>query len=335
MKTVLGSLTRITDFAEKPPEIRELPRGSWARGDYVIVEMLGDGPASYEVETPSGEMVEMFPGDRLVGALGTRAATLEVVGDWREISEDLEMQTLTSAGVLGVCTSAALQSVPLANVRYLGHACRDGERCTMKSFVTPAEPVPLEVPVILVIGTSMDSGKTIAAVAMVRELVAMGKHVAGAKVTGVGRLRDILAMARAGASPVMDFVDVGLPSTVVPTDEYRASLDLLCAKIASSRPDVVIIEAGASPLEPYCGDVAMKMLNHRVRATVLCASDPYAVLGVTKAFGRKPDLVAGRATSTEAGISLIHKLTGARALNVIDHTTGPELAEFLARKLGF
>jgi hypothetical protein len=350
MKTVLGSLTRITDFEQRPPEIRELPRRSWARGDYLMVEMLEDGPESYEVETTSGEPEPIFPGDRLIGALGTRAATLEVVGDWREISEDLEMQTLTAAGVLGVCTSAALQSAVLANVRYVGHAFRDGERCTMKSFVTPVEPGsggsspgptgPTgsgsgPAPVILVIGTSMDSGKTIAAVAMIRELVAMGKRVTGAKVTGVGRYRDILAMERAGASPVMDFVDVGLPSTVVPPSEYRESLDLLCSKLAAGAPDVVIVEAGASPLEPYCGEVAMKVLSHRVKATVLCASDPYAVLGVTKAFGRKPDLVAGRATSTEAGIDLIDKLVGAPALNLIDRSTGPELSEFLSSRLGY
>ncbi len=329
MKTVLGSLARITDFDVNPPETRRLPRDQWARGDYLLVEMLKDGPGSYTVETTDGRPAEIFPGDRLIGALGTRAATLEVVGDWREISEDLEMQTLTAAGVLGVCTSAALQSSVLANVRYVGHAFRGEQRCTMKGFVEPVEPARLEAPVILVIGTSMDSGKTIAAVSMVRELVSMGKRVAGAKVTGVGRLRDILAMEAAGAFPVMDFVDVGLPSTVVPAEEYKASLKQLCAKLSASRPDVVIIEAGASPLEPYCGDVAMKVLNHQVKATVLCASDPYAVLDVTEAFERKPDLVAGRATSTEAGISLIDRLVGVPALNVIDHTTGPALARFL------
>lgn len=328
-KTVLGSLTRIADFDSQPPEVRRLPRERWARGDYLMVEMIDDGPVSYTVEAADGSSVEMYPGDRLIGALGTRAATLEVVGDWREISDDLEMQTLTAAGVLGVCTSAALQSAVLANVRYLGHCFRGEQRCTMKSFVETTEVSPLEAPVIIVIGTSMDSGKTVAAVAMIRELVAMGKRVAGAKVTGVGRLRDILAMEAAGASPIMDFVDVGLPSTVVPPDEYETSLKLLCAKLAASEPDVVIIEAGASPLEPYCGDVAMKVLNHRVEATVLCASDPYAVLGVTKAFDRKPDLVAGRATSTEAGVRLIEKLVGVPALNVIDRSTGPQLAEHL------
>lgn len=329
----LPSLTRITDFDLRPPEAVPLPRERWSRGDYLVVEMLEDGPPSYSVETVDGSMAEMFPGDRMVGALGTRAATLEVVGDWREITDDLEMQTLTAAGVLGVCTSAALQSPELANVRYVGHAFRDGGRSRMKDFVTPSGSGSLDAPVILIIGTSMDSGKTVAAVAAVRELVATGRRVAGAKVTGVGRLRDILAMQKVGAEPIMDFVDVGLPSTVVPPDEYEHSLELLCSKISASQPDVVVVEAGASPLEPYCGDVAMKVLEKNIAMTVLCASDPYAVLGVMKAFGIKPDLVSGRSTSTEAGVRLIEKMTGVRALNVIDRTTGPELAALLAEKL--
>jgi hypothetical protein len=334
-KTILGSLTRITDFDIDAPEVRALPREEWSRGDYVVVEMLEQGPASYLVETADGSSVPMFPGDRLIGALGTRAATLEVVGDWREVGSDLKMQTLTSAGVLGVCTSAALQSPELANVGYVGHASRRGEPCRMKDFVEPEATRRLEAPVILIIGTSMDSGKTVAAVALVRELVGMGKRVAGAKVTGVGRLRDILAMQDAGADPVMDFVDVGLPSTVVPRDEYEPCLELLRSKLAAAEPDVVVIEAGASPLEPYCGDVAMRVLHDQVVMTVLCASDPYAVFGVTQAFGMKPDLVSGRATSTEAGIRLIEKLVGVPALNVVNPGTGPELAAFVNEQLGF
>jgi hypothetical protein len=334
-KTILGSLTRITDFEIHPPEVRPLPREEWKRGDYLIVEMLKHGPESYLVETAGISSVPMYPGDRLIGALGTRAATLEVVGDWREVGSDLRMQTLTSAGVLGVCTSAALQSPELANVGYVGHAFRDGEPCRMKDYVEPGEPRILDAPVILIIGTSMDSGKTVTAVALVRELVAMGKRVAGAKVTGVGRLRDILAMKGAGADPIIDFVDVGLPSTVVPPEEYERCLELMCSKLAAAEPDVVVIEAGASPLEPYCGDVAMRILEDKVGMTVLCASDPYAVLGVTEAFGMKPELVSGRATSTEAGIRLIDKLVGVPALNVINPDTGPELAEFVKKQLGF
>ncbi|MBK5109868.1 MAG: hypothetical protein JJE10_00715 [Thermoleophilia bacterium] len=332
-RTVLGSVTRITDFDRWHPEMEPRPLETWARGDYVVVEMLGDGPDSYSVETADGSAEELCPGDRLIGALGTRAATLELVGDWREVGEDLRMQTLTSAGVLGVCTSAAWHSAQMANVRYLGHAVRGGRVCSMKGFVTPTDPCELEAPVILIIGSSMDAGKTIAAVAMIRELVEMGKRVAGAKVTGVGRLRDTLAMQEAGAYVIADFVDVGLPSTVVPPEEYEQALRLLISKLAATGPDILVVEAGASPLEPYRGDVAMRVLAENVAITVLCASDPYAVMGVIDAFEMKPDLVSGRSTATEAGVRLIDRLVGIPALNMIERDSGPEVAEFLRENL--
>ena len=43
----------------------------------------------------------MVRGDLIVGALGRRAATLEGVGDWRAVDEELELEALTSAGLLG------------------------------------------------------------------------------------------------------------------------------------------------------------------------------------------------------------------------------------------
>jgi hypothetical protein len=291
-------------------------------------------PASYRIEVPTGEYEEVGPGDRIIGALGRRTATLELVGDWRAVTDELLMHTLTSACVLGRCTSAAHPPPAMAEVRYLGHATLGGEPVTMPGSVAAVPERALEAPVVLIIGTSMDAGKTVSARAIVRELVAMGKRAAGAKLTGVGRFRDILAMRDAGAAFIADFVDVGLPSTVVPPAEYEPALARLLSMIAAAEPDVVVAEAGASPLEPYNGDVAVRMLDGKVRATVLCASDPYAVVGVMGAFEARPDLIAGRAASTEAAVELVRKLAGVPALNVLDPASGPKLAEFLRERLG-
>lgn len=203
----------------------------------------------------------------------------------------------------------------------------------MRDCVEPTPPRALTTPVVLIIGTSMDAGKTVAAAAIIRELKRMGKRVAGAKLTGVGRYRDILAMEQAGADTVLDFVDAGLPSTVVPADEYRAVLQVLCSKLAAAEADVVVAEAGASPLEPYNGELAVGMLSEQVCATVLCASDPYAVVGVISAFGWRPDLVSGRATSTSAGVALVEKLVGIRALNMFDADVSAKLHPFLSEHL--
>ena len=42
----------------------------------------------------------VLSGGVIVGALGTRAATLQIVGDWRDIGPDLEMESLSMAGVI-------------------------------------------------------------------------------------------------------------------------------------------------------------------------------------------------------------------------------------------
>ena len=166
-----------------------------------------------------------------------------------------------------------------------------------------------------------------------RQLRKAGLKAIGAKLAGAGRYRDILSMQDAGAEHVFDFVDAGLPSTVLPPSEYRKLLRNLLSRIAAEDADVLVAEVGASPLEPYNGATAIEELGSNIRCTILSASDPYAVTGVTKAFGNRPDLVTGLATSTQAGIELIEKLSGIEALNVLDRDSHSRLAAILEDKL--
>lgn len=51
--------------------------------------------------------------------------------------------------------------------------------------------------------------------------------------------------------------------------------------------------------------------------TILCTSEPYAVLGLENAFEMlDPDLVTGVATNTAAGISLLNQLTDRLVFNI-------------------
>lgn len=69
--------------------------------------------------------------------------------------------------------------------------------------------------------------------------------------------------------------------------------------------------------------------------TVLCASDPYAVLGVQRAFRMlKPDLVTGIATNTAAGVALLEQLTDLPAFNIRDKETHSRLDSMLKDRLG-
>lgn len=332
-KAFFTTVTRIADVEAKKFDVKLLPRSEWATGDYVMCEVRGRPGPLYQIERPSGRACQVFDGDFVVGAFGTRAATLEGVGGWRDIGDDGALHALTSAGLFGKATSVSPLLPPLMSLQYCGHLMRK-EKLTMQGFCPAVDPVPLNIPVILLIGTSMSSGKTTSGRVIVHELAQLGLKVAAAKLTGAARFRDMLSWKDAGAAHVFDFVDVGLPSTVCPPKEFEGFLTQLLSRIVTTRPDVLVAEAGASPLEPYNGSVAMEMIDDNVRMMVLCASDPYAVMGVQYAFGRKPDLVCGPAANTEAAIELVGKLCGLPALNLLRRRARPTLQKMLKDHVG-
>lgn len=327
-----SSLTRITDLKDHKFSSESVPKERWRTGDYVVGEVVQAGGLK-EIELASGRMATFVESDLVVGALGKRAATLEAVGDWRAVGDDLRFEALTAACVFGKCTAKNILIPPLASLHYRGHVTVGGELKNMRDYVQPQPSVAATTPVILILGTSMDAGKTTTARVVIQLLRARGLRVGGVKFTGIGRYRDILAMSDAGADAICDFVDAGLPSTSCPSSEFEASIEYLLARIAACGIDVIVAEAGASPLEPYNGDVVVERLRNLTRCTILCASDPYAVIGITSTFDIRPNLIAGRATSTSAAVDLTERLCGVRAINVLEPSNWPQLDRTLADAL--
>ena len=330
-----SSVTRCSNLWIEPFVTRKLEREHWETGDFVVGRISGERNRLYRCETKTGRMTDMVRGDLLVGALGRRAATLEGVGDWRAVGDDLKLDALTSAGLLGRSTSMSPRFPTPMRMRYEGHVMRNGAKVAMKDFVIPAAPRTLDIPVILLIGTSMSSGKTTAGRLIIRALKYMGIDVAAAKLTGSARYRDILQFRDAGARFVVDFVDAGLPSTVCQEDRYKIAFDLMISKVAACEAQVLVAESGASPLEPYNGATVVRNLADRACFTVLCASDPYAVLGVQTAYGPglKASIVSGPAANTQAAVDLVRDLCGLDALNLLDRRNYPGLSRRLARAL--
>lgn len=312
------SLTRISNLRTVPFQIEPQRREDWQTGDYVVGIVSTRPSPQSRVELSTGRTIEVMEGSLIIGALGKRYATLEAVGDWRQIEKDLEMDALGGGGMFGKLTSKSPFLPPLLSLNYQGHVMIEGRKTNMADYVPPKPESTYRLPTILIIGTSMSAGKTTTARTVISQLKGLGWRVVGAKLTGSGRFRDILGMRDAGADYIYDFVDVGLPSTVIPEEAYRQKLDHLLRLIGTVDADVGVMEIGSSPLEPYNGDVAIEAIAEWVRFTILCASDPYAVVGVVSAYGKKPDLVAGIATNTEAGIELVERLSGIKALNLME-----------------
>lgn len=330
---VYGSLARIADFGNSNFDVVPLDRSQWATGDYVEGEVTGVPTLLYRIEDRMGHMVKVEPGDWVVGALGDRAATLEGVGGWHDIGDDGLMHALTAAGLMGRYTSISTMIPEPLVLKYRGHLCREGRKVCMSDFAMRADSHEFSTPTLLLVGTSMSAGKTTTGRRVCKELDRAGLNVIGAKLTGAGRYRDILSYLKTGASEIYDFVDVGLPSTVVPEADFRKAIRPLLNHINDRQPDLLVAEAGASPLEPYNGAALMDELGDNIVCTILCASDPYAVVGVQKAFGLTPDLVTGPATTTSAAVELVRKLSGLHGINIIDPGTKLEFRRFLREQL--
>ncbi len=328
-----GSLARIADFEHSNFEVTKLDRSAWATGDYVEGEVVGTPTKFYRIEDRTGHMIRVEPGDWVVGALGERAATLEGVGGWADITGDGHMHALTSAALMGRYTSFSTLLPDPMSLIYRGHLCRNGEKVCMRQFAMRSETHAFNVPTLLLFGSSMSAGKTTTGRRVCKELDRTGMYIIGAKLTGAGRYRDILSYLKNGAREIYDFVDVGLPSTVVPEQDFREAIRPLLNHINERKPDLLVVEAGASPLELYNGEALFDELGDNIVCTILCASDPYAVVGVQQAFGVTPDLVTGPATTTSAAVDLVRKLTGLQGINILDPAMKQPFREFLFNKL--
>lgn len=333
-KYFFSSLTRISNLRDVPFAVQPAPREKWRTGDYVVGEVLEPPGVLTRIELSTGRTTEVMEGSFIIGAFARREATLETNGDWRLIGEDLRMEALGGGGTMGKLTSKSPYLPAPLSLEYKGHVLVEGRRVNMQDFAPAVKEQPFTRPVILVVGTSMSAGKTTVARIVIRELKEMGVRVTGVKLTGAGRYRDILGMRDAGADAILDFVDVGLPTTVCDPELYRRSLDRLLALIQDTGSDIVVCEAGASPLEPYNGKIAVDEMGDNVKFMILCASDPYAVVGLMQAYETlQPDLVAGAAANTRAAIALVEQLADVKALNLLDRESSWELRELLQEAL--
>ena len=324
-------MLRISDLASKPFSVKKLDKVKWKTGDYVVGKIT-NASSNLKIELINGRMRSFMKNDLVVGALGERYATLEATGTWKEVGDDGLMHLLTGAGLFGKCTSKSSFLPDLIEIKYEGHVVRNSTVCVMDDYVPEVINTKFNLPLIVLVGTSMSAGKTTSARIIVNQLKRMGLSVVAGKLTGASRFRDVLSLKDVGADYIFDFVDAGLPSTVYPSEKFRKKLLQLLSRINAAKADIGVIELGASPLEPYNGDIAYEELKDSIKCTILCASDPYAVLGVMKSFNLKPDIVSGIATNTFAGSELIEKMCQVKALNLIDPTTTGTLRKILIDK---
>ncbi len=308
----------------------------------VIAGRIKNAKLTYNtLENTAGRMVVVRPGDVVVGALGHRDALHGYSGRVpASVCRGDVLQILNLGGVIGEGAVATPGRGAPFELEVLGSVLRfpaDDRRGGVPANIGDVSLAVQEPPtdfwddlprVVALVGTSMNSGKTTAACALVSSLNEAGLCVAAGKLTGVSLRRDVLEMADCGADPVSLFTDFG----IVTTNEENAApaaRALLHRLVTASPtpPDVVVLELGDGLLGTYgvraiLADPRLSAVLRGERGHVLlCAYDPVGAWGATELLRERyelaPDLLTGPVTDSATGRTFAREGLGIRAWNAL------------------
>lgn len=253
-------------------------------GDLVVARVVSVG-AHDHLENVHGRRVRLYPGDVVVGALGNRYAT-----DFYEgyLPSGSVAHLLTAGGVVGVVASAHVRRGEPTQLEVLGSlAGVSGVGLSMDDFALPMPaPVPVaggggaELGTFVVVGSSMNAGKTTTAAALIRGWARAGLCVGAGKVTGSGSGKDRWMYEDAGAGQIVDFLDFGMASTFgYPLTRLRQTMvgirDTLVARGAS----VVVLEIADGLLQAETRGLAERLAGFADGAVLAVADGLSAVAG--------------------------------------------------------
>lgn len=214
-----------------------------AAGDLVLCEVLGIGQHK-TLHGIGGRRQALFAGDHVIVTYGDRYAPDQFEA---RLPEDLGPCDLVAAGGLAgrVCASHGKMAAP-TQLQPLGLLVDAADR-TVNTRRYGLDPIiggsDMRPPVIAVLGTSMNSGKTTTAVNLIRGLRAAGKRVGATKVTGTCAATDTFGFQDAGADIALDFTDAGHGSTYqLDRAELLRIFRVLVGSVAAQDVDVIVIE---------------------------------------------------------------------------------------------
>lgn len=291
-------------------------------GDVVAVRALGESTSYGNLELTSGRLAKIKAGDILLGAVGSRRALKGFVGDVPgSIGPGDRLHLLNMGGVVGICSGHHSSLTDAIELEVIGIVVgQGGSPVNIADGALRIERAPLPAaPVILVAGSCMNSGKTVAATELIKQAAKSGMRVAGVKLSGIACLRDTLQMEDSGAFVTASFLDCGLPSTVGRAD-LAAVASTLFHHVDTFGPDLIIAELGDGIVGGYSVEsiLADKTIMNAIASVVFCASDYVGVIGgaaVLREFGISIDAVAGSVTDAPMGERFIVERLGLPAGN--------------------
>ena len=309
------------------------------RGKVCIVRALEEKRVYDRIELVSGRMAKVSKGDVIAGVFGERRALQGFAGIIPEkIKTGDVLNILNIGGVVGRAVSYSRAYGPPLRVEFLGIAEREGRSLSIQDNALKTSDVlekPWTVPLIVVSGTSMNSGKTVVAAKLTQELSWKGYRICGVKASGISALKDMLNMADHGAVKALSFLDFGYPSTVRCDDVPRITKGAL-KELVKYEPDALVVELGDGLLGDYGVLEFFKdsELRDAITCNIVCALDPVGAWGMKKIMEENDipvHLISGPVTDNVVGTDFVKSL-GLMALNALYQKN--ELGAYIAERIG-
>ncbi len=273
-------------------------------GDLIVARIVKISNHT-RVQLASGRRSNLYIGDQVVVAYGNRYAPdqFEAV-----IPLDLDACDLVAAGGIAsksISKHSAIKSP--TRIRPEGY-CIDhtGAVMNLNDYTLLSENQgPADIPVIAVVGTSMNSGKTTSAAAIVRGLHKAGKNVVAIKSTGTGAGNDLWEYADSGASKVYDFTDAGYASTYKLSRQQIANCftNLINTASLENKADAIVVEIADGLLHDETLDlVSSQAFKEVVTSTVFAAGEAMGAVAGVKALqeiGVTVDAITGLLTASK------------------------------------
>ena len=156
-----------------------------------------------------------------------------------------------------------------------------GQAVNIREFAVKPDNSKVSVPIVFVAATSSESGKTVLAGELIRQLSKKGIRVGALKVTGTGGVLDSLHHRRSGAIAVLDNVNAGLISTHCEATEFRQRIPLIFRQIEHLGADLIVAELGGDLLCANNPEVfSIEELMGRAMMLIVISNDALAAAGV-------------------------------------------------------
>jgi hypothetical protein len=289
-------------------------------GAIIVVQALADEGKNSLLEFTSGRIGFLVEGDIIPAVLGKRRALREYSGDVPEkLAVGDILYYLCESGVVGEIKGLNEQWGHPMQVRVLGSLVVEGKPLNMKDYALPRQQtLAKSAPIIGVVGTCMNIGKTTAICKLIKHFKGQGLNVAGVKLSGVASTQDLDKVRDAGAFPVYGFMDGGLPSTCGdPNEVLEVALGVIAAA-NESNPDLIIAEFGDGILGEYhVGHILSSLeIQQHICAFVVGAGDLVSAWGanqIMKQHGVEITILTGPAVNNDTGVAYVEKNIGVPA----------------------